>query len=108
VKKGWLHLIILLVIALIGLAPVLSVMAASGLASANGCALDEGSVHACMMGGRDYGDLLYGMGVMGWFALATLPLAGITIIVYLIVLLVLYVARKKNKSSPVGSDVTRR
>jgi hypothetical protein len=47
-----------------------------------------------MMGGRDYSDLLYGVGVMGWFALA-----GI-IIVYLIVLLVLYLLRKGKKSSP--------
>jgi hypothetical protein len=97
-KKGWLHFLILFVIALLGAAPILSVIVAFSIASANGCALDEGSAHACIISGHDYSELLYSMGVMGWLALATVPLAALIIFVYLLVLLVLYSVRRRKKS----------
>jgi hypothetical protein len=35
--------------------------------------VDEGSVHPCVINGKDYGQLLYTLGVMGWLMLVTLP-----------------------------------
>jgi hypothetical protein len=35
--------------------------------------VDEGSVHPCIINGHDCGELLYDLGVLGWFMLVTLP-----------------------------------
>ena len=63
-----------------------SVLACGVIANAHGCRVDEGSVHPCVINGKDYGQLLYTLGVMGWFMLLTLPAGGITFVLWLIVL----------------------
>ena len=80
----WLAVLLLL----IALAPVISVVVAGMLANANGCALDEGSVHPCLIAGADWGEALYTMGVAGWLALATLPFGVMALGALAIVLLV--------------------
>ena len=57
---------------LVGIAPFVSVLLASWIADAHGCRLDEGSVHACMVLGSDWGGTLYAMGVMGWLMLLSI------------------------------------
>jgi hypothetical protein len=65
--------IVLVLIVLVSLARVGSVVACGIIANANGCTVDEGSVHPCIIGGKDYGQLLYTLGVLGWLILVTLP-----------------------------------
>src|SRR5437763_6050983 len=57
-----LYWIVLFVIVLVALAPVGSVVACGLIANAHGCRVDEGSVHPCMINGKDYGQLLYTLG----------------------------------------------
>ncbi len=72
--KPWLrHGLVLGIIALLSMGPLLLALLAGAFAQANGCTLHEGSVNPCVVGGRDYGETLYMLGVMGWFALITLP-----------------------------------
>jgi uncharacterized membrane protein len=74
-----------LVCTIVGIGPLLSALLAYQIASSLGCTLDEGSVHPCLLAGRDIGDLLYVMGVMGWLMLVTiwlLPVAPIMWIAY--------------------------
>ena len=59
----------------IGIAPILSMLIASGIASANGCILNEGGVHQCILLGTDWGETLNIMFVMAWLTLVTFPLA---------------------------------
>jgi hypothetical protein len=85
----WLvYWIVLALIVLLAVLPLLSALGAGAVASANGCALDEGSVHPCIIGGADWGEALYSFGVLGWLMLASLPLGVVALIVWLIVLLV--------------------
>jgi len=63
----------LFVIVAFAFAPIGSVMLCAAMANAYGCKVDEGSVHPCMINGHDYGELLYSLGVMGWFMLVTIP-----------------------------------
>ena len=81
-----LYWIVLALIALFAIAPVASVVACGVIASAHGCKVDEGSVHPCIINGKDYGQLLYTLGVMGWFMLVTLPPGAIAFVLWLIVL----------------------
>lgn len=67
------YLIALFLILAVMLAPIVSVVIASWIANTYGCKVDEGSVHPCVIGGKDYGQLLYTLGVMGWLMLLTLP-----------------------------------
>jgi hypothetical protein len=63
-----------IIIALIGVSPLLLVFIASWLASSHGCRLDEGGSHPCVISGNDYGETLSVMFVMGWFSLGSIPL----------------------------------
>jgi hypothetical protein len=87
------HTLILGLILFVGFLPVLSVAIAGGIASANGCQLDEGSVHPCVVNGVDMGETLYSMGVMGWFMLVTLPLGLGAAVVYAVAIALFYLVR---------------
>src|SRR5678815_3495036 len=63
----------LFVIVAFAFAPIGSVMLCAAIANAYGCKVDEGSVHPCIINGHDYGELLYSLGVLGWFMLVTIP-----------------------------------
>ncbi|MGH2582764.1 MAG: hypothetical protein ACRDFQ_07695 [Anaerolineales bacterium] len=102
-RFGWVaHVVVLAVIATICLGPWVLVATAAEVAIVNGCRLDEGSVHPCVINGKDYGDMLYGMGLMGWIGIATLPLALILLGVYLAVVLVLWLVRRNREKKAEG------
>ena len=71
-----------LVIFLVAGAPMISVIIAGSIASWHGCTLHEGFVNPCVVNGRDIGETLYAMGVMGWFMLVTIPLGALGFIVW--------------------------
>jgi hypothetical protein len=80
--------------------PVALVVVAGNIAAANGCQLDEGSVHPCIVNGRDMGEQLYGMGVMGWFMLVTIPTGLLALAIYgAILLAVRLVGRVRRRNS---------
>ena len=79
--------IVLAIIVLFTRAPVGSVVTCGWIANAHGCKVDEGSVHPCIIDGKDYGHLLYTLGVMGWLMLVTLPAGALALTVWLIVLI---------------------
>jgi|ERR1044071_2932164 len=84
----WLpYWIVLGFIVLFAVAPLISVIVCGVIANAHGCKVDEGSVHPCVIDGKDYGQLLYTLGVLGWLMLATLPIGALGGVVWLVVLL---------------------
>ncbi|MCS7068428.1 MAG: hypothetical protein RMK51_04735 [Meiothermus sp.] len=84
--KPWLrHGLVLGIIALLSFSPLLLALLAGAFAQANGCTLHEGYVNPCVVGGRDYGETLYTLGVMGWFSLLTLPGGMLATGLYLLV-----------------------
>jgi hypothetical protein len=91
----------LAIILLFAVLPVVSLLLAVLFASAFGCQLDEGSVHPCVVVGLDFGGLLYPMAVGGWFVMFTVPLAGLALIVWLIVLVVLLFIRRRRHADRV-------
>ena len=97
----WLtYWVIWAVILVLTLLPLASVLTAASIAQANGCALDEGSVHPCMVGGSDWGETLYGMGVMGWLMPVSIPAGGGAFIVWLIILIIHRIAWGKRQTEP--------
>jgi len=82
-----LYWMVLVLIVLVALAPVGSVVACGLIANTHGCRVDEGSVHPCVINGKDYGQLLYTLGVMGWLMLVTLLAGAFVFILWLIVLI---------------------
>jgi hypothetical protein len=63
--------------------PAVCVVGASVIAGAQGCALNEGSVNPCVVAGHDVGGLLYGMFLMGWGALFTIPIAALLLVFWI-------------------------
>lgn len=86
------YVLALALIVLFAAAPLIGAVIASWLAEANGCLLNEGSVNPCMILGMDWGGTLYTLFVLGWFMLATLPLGGGALIVFVIVFIIHYLA----------------
>src|SRR5436189_5215558 len=87
----WYSLALFLIVAF-AFAPIGSVVLCAAIANAYGCKVDEGSVHPCIINGHNYGELLYSLGVIGWFMLVTLP-AGLFAFVGWLVYLILNRAR---------------
>jgi hypothetical protein len=82
-----LYWIVLAFIVLFAFAPIGSVMTCAWIANSNGCKVDEGSVHPCVINGKDYGQLLYTLGVLGWLMLVTIPGGLFAFVIWLIVLI---------------------
>jgi hypothetical protein len=61
--------IVLVLIVLFAFATIGSVMTCAWIANSHDCKVDEGSVHPCIINGKDYGQLLYTLGVLGWLML---------------------------------------
>lgn len=72
------------IVVLVCLAPLISAALATWIASRNGCTLHEGFSNPCVVFGRDVGEALYTMGVMGWLALATLPLGALVVLAWIV------------------------
>ncbi|MEY2562757.1 MAG: hypothetical protein QOH88_950 [Verrucomicrobiota bacterium] len=97
-KFPWIiYWIVLFLIVVVALSPIGSVVVAGWIASSHGCRVDEGSAHPCVIDGKDYGQTLYTLGVLGWFMLITIPAGAIAFLAWLIVLLLHQRAWKKRK-----------
>ena len=99
-KFPWvIYLIALLLILAVALAPLGSVMVCSWIANIHGCKVDEGSVYPCLIGGKDYGQLLYTLGVLGWLMIATIPGGALALMIWLIVLILHRATWRKRLSA---------
>lgn len=97
-KFPWIiYWIVLFLIVVVALSPIGSIVVAGWIASSHGCTVDEGSAHPCVINGKDYGETLYTLGVLGWFMLITLPAGAVAFLAWLIVLLLHRRAWKRRK-----------
>jgi hypothetical protein len=80
--------------------PLVPVMFAGIVATSCGCKVDEGSVHPCIVLGKDIGELLYGMSMMGWFAIGTFPSGMIALAIFSVIVW------RRNRSAAKDPDAT--
>jgi hypothetical protein len=88
------HALVIFIILLIAFAPLMGVVWVGFVADANGCKVDEGSPHPCIVDGKDIGQDLYTVGVMGWLMIATIPLGLIAVGIYLAIVVIYYLVRR--------------
>jgi hypothetical protein len=94
-----LYLVALGAIVLFAAAPILSVYFTYLVADAHGCTVNEASVNPCIVMGSDWGETLYFTGMMGWFMLATIPLGGGALIVWVVMTTIHFIAwRRASKA----------
>jgi hypothetical protein len=79
-------------------------MACGVIANEHGCKVDEGSVHPCMINGKDYGQLLYTLGVSGWLMLVTLPGGLFAFMIWLILLILHWGSWRKRSATTFPSS----
>ena len=82
------YMVILMIILVLAALPLVLTLIGGSLASANGCQLDEGSIHPCIIAGVDRGELVYTLGMMGWLMLASLPLGVVALGIWVFVLVI--------------------
>jgi hypothetical protein len=92
--------IVLVFIVLFAFAPIGSVMTCAWIANSHGCQVDEGSAHPCVINGKDYGELLYTLGVLGWLMLVTIPGGLFAFVIWLIVLILHRASWRKRFGIP--------
>jgi hypothetical protein len=80
--------------------PFASLMLSLAVAKLGNCALDEGSVHPCVIAGVDLGPVLYDMFVLTWLGLLTLPLLAFSVLLWIIVEVIAKVRRRSRAPSP--------
>ena len=83
------------VIVLFALAPIFSALFSGLLAEVNGCTLTEHDMHPGMVGDFEFGGVISFFFVLGLFALATLPLGGGALIVWLATLIIHRIAWRR-------------
>lgn len=82
---------------LVCFAPIGSVIAAAWIAERHGCVLHEGFVNPCVVNGKDIGETLYAMGVMGWLMLATLPIAALLVLAWIAIEIIIAIRRRRRQ-----------
>ncbi len=95
-KKLLRNLLILIPILLWTIWPVILAAIAGAIASANGCELNETVINSCVVDGREMGETLYSMGVMGWFMLVTVPTGLLALLVFLLLLLIEWIVGRRK------------
>jgi hypothetical protein len=102
----WLwYMLALFIIVAFAFAPIGSVIVCAAIADTYGCKVDEGSIHPCVINGHDYGELLYSLGVMGWFMLVTFPGGLVAFASWLIFLILHRVAWRKRTSAGIPPPI---
>ena len=76
------------------LLPLMSMAVAEFIAQLYGCKLDLASVHPCTVGGRDIGQDLLTLGMMGYFLFVIMPGVVAVIAVWIIVELIVWARRR--------------
>ncbi len=90
----------LMVVALLAcLSPLFAMGIADAIAHWHGCKLDLASVHPCIVGGKDIGHALLTLGFMGYFLMATFPIAIAVAVFWLIVEIVAWGRRRTASAS---------
>ena len=82
---------VLVIIVLVGLSPILAGVTAALIAESHSCLLDEGSVHPCVVAGRDIGPTLYDLSVSAWLTLITIPGAFCAVILWFLAVVAMYI-----------------
>jgi hypothetical protein len=106
--------IILLVIGLFAFSPIIPVRYADRLATlGGGCQMDESGPHPCTVNGKEVGDTIYTLGMLGWFMLATIPLAALALGVFGLLLILEFALERRRRAetvtpSPSGRAKSRR
>lgn len=97
-KRNVFFLLALVLTLLLAVAPLIVTLGAGTYAANHGCVLHEGFVNPCIVDGQDIGQTLYQLGMVGWFAIATLPLGlGAAAILILVWIITAVAARKRAK-----------
>lgn len=86
-----------LVILLISGAPLLSVSLASVIATIGDCKAIEARVLPCVILGVDLGWLVYGLGIMGWLMLLSLPFGAMALPVLVLVVTAHYLLWQRQR-----------
>ena len=85
-----------LLLALFTAAPLISAFTAEYVAKAYGSKVDEAGSHPCYIHGVDVREVLSIMFTAGWFAMLTIPIGCIAILVYTIQQLARLFSRKRT------------
>jgi hypothetical protein len=107
VRRIIIHILVVLFILLLGASPFIATMIAGTIADANGCVLHEGFVNPCIINGEDRGDDLYTIGMLGFFAIGTIPLAVMVAVGYILIIVIIAIiqsARRRRAANDLQLD----
>lgn len=93
-KGYWIALVAISVFSVL---PLISMLLAGAIATANGCAIGS-APSPCIILGADWGEALYTLALLSWLMFFTFPAAFVLFIIWMIVLTVHRIAWRRNSS----------
>lgn len=96
----WVYWLLLVVIGLFMISPIIPVSIAEQAAKDHGCALTEGYASPCIVDGKDIGQDIYNLGMMGWLFLATAPFGLLALVVWLVVMIIHRILWDRRNKQP--------
>lgn len=87
------------ILLLLCLLPLISMAVAEAVAQIYGCKLDLAAVHPCLVGGKDIGETLLTLGMMGWFLFATMPGVLAVVVVWIVVEIIRWVSGRRSQAA---------
>ena len=93
-------ILLLIVVLLITFGPALIAVASQMVAEAFGCQVDINRVIPCEIGGKDYGQTFYDLGLLIWYSYLTLPLGAVLAAIWTAAALVVLMRGRRNNGEP--------
>jgi len=88
----WLFAVVIFLCAL----PVLAMLAATTVADAAGCRVDESGAHPCVILGADVGGMLYAGFTSAWYSFVTLPVGAVVACIWLAAEATSFIVRRRR------------
>ena len=94
----WLGVTFVVIVVLAAL-PLISTFIAGAIANVLGCTVNEGGASTCMFMGKDIGETLAEMFVLGWLAFVTLPYGLVALAIWLVAACVVAAVKWRHRRS---------
>ena len=88
------------VITILALSPIIISVIAGGLGNCLGCNINEAGTDDCIRWGIPFGNILNPLGVIGWFALLTIPVGVLAFVAWTIYCVVILIGEYTNNEEP--------
>jgi heme/copper-type cytochrome/quinol oxidase subunit 2 len=92
--------VLLVLILLFTFGPALMAVGSEFVAEAFGCKTDLNRAVPCVIGGEDYGQTFYDLGLLIWYSYLTLPIGAVLAAIWAVAAFIAFIAIRRRRGQP--------